>query len=1211
MHSRLDKLKNKVVGRRLLESLLLEVAADHHNSHSNPMIVISEASKSAKPRTSSTGSYGAASTGTTSRLRALSLVLIGGSRSPVGRSHSTPKKLTKELIKHETAQVILKKLLHVLLDLGLQHPIPLRTASGNTSGPVSKTAKVYVANTNDCIYLAPASSASFTYEDVENGGIPQDHPEESEDDSDSENSDDEVILSDDDETTPTEDRRPLVAPTQLPPRRLRHKMRNFSSPNYLCTKIDADSPIPHTFAVVIELSKETTVKDVRFEFQSVSNVLWPTGDPYNKTFVREKFKVGLMEWSTTLADADFFINTANSNDVRAKKISPAELARRTRHYKLVRIKESVDGVELGSKSLVSLDRETHLENTILGSQPATETYKAGIYVFLLPVLLPEHIPPTVVSINGSLTHSLNVSFNKVSDKLSRKTKTVASYSLPMVRTPPSFANSIADKPIYVNRVWNDALHYIITFPKKYVALGSEHVINVKLVPMVKDVIIKRIKFNVLERITYVSKNLQKEYDYDGDDPFFLKGMESDKSRERVVSVCELKTKHKTASSQPEPYKEEVIKCPDNNLLFSCYVPEDADGAFDDPLARPLAQRDTKMIATPLDINIALPFLTTRFDKLTQTASGGPGLLALSNPASRRASISLQDGQAFNPLLPVIGSLETNLKHGDSLTEADLRPETSALMPEDTQNQHQENVTLGYTSVSKALSPDSNYRHIQIHHRLQVCFRISKPDPLDNYKMHHYEVVVDTPLILLSAKCSDESVQLPRYDELGLPGFKETDHDQQVSFRIPNFDNNGVSIRPLQDTSDEQLPSFEEATSPTSSPVTRCVSLGDDLISRIPSITPSDPAPAYEVSASQNNHDIVKPLNIDALVNYDEKDAATSNRRQSRLRSSLVNSFAPTTSSSMINTDTSSSTISRASNNSTGVSNEAMGQSNKGLPDTRELIDPSFPIPGGLLDPDLPILELESSVLPALGLDSSVPDQDLLDNLYSVPSAPSLPSVPSASSTGVLALEMDKLSVQRPSSEESLFLQSEAGRNDECGLEAATASSTENATEGDSQTVRSIGVGGASLDAHDVIGAMNGSSFNEPAFGITAPREPAVATNSKHSDAIKLAKTASGPQAQNGLFSPVNQPQQAGSGAPVQLAEDFEDEEADEVASLFTQETSAFEQRLPLLANVSIDNLSRSTTNMSGRPANTNKILTDSLSIFTEANPPPQDIYHSY
>lgn len=201
-----------------------------------------------------------------------------------------------------------------------------------------------------------------------------------------------------------------------------------------------------------------------------------------------------------------------------------------------------------------------------------------------------------------------MNFNKTSDKLNRKLKVSASYNVPMVRTPPNFANSIADKPIYVNRVWNDAVHYMITFPRKYVSLGSEHVINVKLVPLVKHVVVKRIKFNVLERITYVSKNLLKEFDYDSEDPYNLhpKSKEN-KVRERVVALCELKTKSKNSSSTVgDPYKEEVIKCPENNLLFSCYEPE----SDLNPRRRNQGKdndKDKTMIASPLDINVALPF----------------------------------------------------------------------------------------------------------------------------------------------------------------------------------------------------------------------------------------------------------------------------------------------------------------------------------------------------------------------------------------------------------------------------------------------------------------------------------------------------------------------------------------------------------------------------------------------------------------------------
>ena len=209
--------------------------------------------------------------------------------------------------------------------------------------------------------------------------------------------------------------------------------------------------------------------------------------------------------------------------MKLKNISPEDLARRTRSYELVDFKKktSNSGVS-GDENTEELSSSSTSINTFPGSPMFQNTeHKAGLYVFLLPILLPEHIPASIVSINGSLIHTLLVNFNKTSDKLNRKLKVSASYNVPMVRTPPNFANSIADKPIYVNRVWNDAVHYMITFPRKYVSLGSEHVINVKLVPLVKHVVLKRIKFNVLERITYVSKNLLKEFDYDSEDPYNL------------------------------------------------------------------------------------------------------------------------------------------------------------------------------------------------------------------------------------------------------------------------------------------------------------------------------------------------------------------------------------------------------------------------------------------------------------------------------------------------------------------------------------------------------------------------------------------------------------------------------------------------------------------------------------------------------------------
>ncbi|ODV79176.1 uncharacterized protein CANTADRAFT_51430, partial [Suhomyces tanzawaensis NRRL Y-17324] len=959
----LDKFKHKV-GRRSSEPLLLvepnPSASDRRSSTSNPSIVISDPNPRNHADDSETGPQYASLTAHP-RLRAH------------GSTHAanTSKKQVKELIKQESAHIILKKLVHTLHELGLQNPIPLKATNGSPNGSVSKTTKLYVANTNDCIYLAPASLASFTYEDVENGGNASNSNNlnandlldmDSEYNQHASHDDESAVVSDDDDPILSSHfnenvrrhsnsfNNSVTADPNLEniPSRLQQKMDSFSSPNYLCTKIDSDKPIPHTFAVIIELSKDTrSVRDVKFEFQSMTNILWPTGDPYSKGHVRERFRIGHMEWNTSLGEADYYINSSNTNDVKTKKLTPDDLARRTREYKLINIRDLANGVDKANKAKEDNWLTTSSNGTLSYSTPGAsssspnDVFKAGHYVFLLPILLPQHIPATIVSINGSLEHSLFVSFSKTSDKINRKVKVLGNYQLPMVRTPPSFANSIADKPIYVNRVWNDSLHYIITFPKKYVALGAEHVVNVKLVPLVKDVIIKRIKFNVLERITYVSKNLSKEYDYDSEDPYYLRGLSSDnKVRERVVPLCELKTKMKpNNTSGNEPYKEEVIKCPENNLLFVCYEPDDEldNLNLNDPLCKGDQQPNTT-IASPLDINIALPFLTTRTDKTMLTNSDGddsdltPRQGSISNDRfasvdgmGKRPSKSDQGAPSspgLSPTSPIIGTLETNMSHSFSNNEDYssmndfFTPDSSAYINDEhgTSSSPSENIQLGFTHVARALYPDSNFRHVQIHHRLQVCFRISKPDPKDDFRMHHYEVVVDTPLILVSSKCNDESIQLPEYDEIFTTQEFGEPTGSKPRFRTPNFgtasyDNNGVTIKALNEQGDERLPSFEEATSTPSSPITRTFSISEDPLSRIPSISalgpsfnpnylPRGPAPAYEAPSSpsparpSNLEDpVLGPLNIDQLVNLDSA-SSSSTIRTSRLRSSLVSSFAP-------------------------------------------------------------------------------------------------------------------------------------------------------------------------------------------------------------------------------------------------------------------------------------------------------------------------------
>ncbi|KAI5965466.1 ECM21 [Candida theae] len=861
------------------------------------------------------------------------------------------KPKTKDLVKQETAYVVSKKLVTMLQDLGLQNPILLKTS---TQGSVSKTIQVYVANSNDCIYLPPASSASFTYEDVENGGAILTDDIEGSSPTATDNDTQATITNHGGRGTTEQYTSHSSSLTQLEDpvsNTLYQRMRSFHSPNYLCTKIDSELPIPHTFAVIIELGKDlSTVKDLAFKFQSITQIMWPMGDPYkdpyNRATAKEKFKIGTMQWRTTLDDADYYISSSNSNEVRSKNIGPEDLAKRTRSYTLVDTKNNDRSDANGDTSFGEVESSSTSINTFSGgsqmpSNNNTE-HKAGLYVFLLPILLPENMPASIVSINGSLIHTLSASFNKTSDKLNRKLKVSASYNVPMVRTPPNFANSIADKPIYVNRVWNDAVHYMITFPRKYVSLGSEHVINVKLVPLVKHVVVKRIKFNVLERITYVSKNLQKEFDYDSQDPYNIhpKSKEN-KVRERVVGLCELKTKSKSSSStNGDSYKEEVIKCPENNLLYSCYEPEkDLE-----PRQRNRGKdndKDKTMIATPLDINVALPFLTTKSDKTLLTSSSNTvlnedesivdqsrssgGASASKMPSSRPRQASVD--ASSSPTSPIIGALETNLANVDEIglhadvykrkvqkqsrsgqhevSKSNLRsPSVSNYLSDDmsAKNLPPQNIKNGYTLTTRALYPDSNYRHIQISHRLQVCFRISKPDPKDDYKMHHYEVVVDTPLILLSSKCNEGSIQLPQYDEIdGATTSTGTDLggdllSSHAKTNGPNYTGNGVSIRQWSQNDEDaginsfgdQLPSFEEAMSTPNSPKSRAISISEGQLSSIPSVPtvlPNEPAPAYDYEeptgrTAESQTPSLDSVNIDEIVSEELTNTNTNSSTSS-------------------------------------------------------------------------------------------------------------------------------------------------------------------------------------------------------------------------------------------------------------------------------------------------------------------------------------------
>lgn len=735
---------------------------------SEPLPITTSLSHSVEKR-SSNGSLFSPETSSTLLTQAIRRLESAERTSARSRSRSVSKREKRILIRQETSQVILKKILHVLEDAGAQLPITLETYENAFTMAPSKNVKIHIANSSDCVYLPASRSKASIADEFEHG--PGDLDEE-------EDTDDYL-----DNLDPVDRFRAAFNNGHI----FEQKMRNATSPNYLCSEVESDTLIPHLFAVIAEVGPgQIMLSKLEVTFRSDVKTEWPDCENGSIMPSKESFGIASHTWSLDWDDADYFISNVNSNERFDRKTKSADLANRSTVYSLI-------------------DAKTTSTVPPVFPEQKLKDVKAGLYLFFLPIIFPSNIPSTVRTLNGSLTHKLFIDIPYETEKHLKKSTVHASYELPMVRAPPPLATSILDKPIHVTRTWSDSLHYMITFPRKYVSLGSEHIINVKLIPLAKDVVVKRIKFNVLESVRYLSRDCSKEYEYDSSRHSVTK-LRGLKAKDRVFPLCELKTKQKSYDgSTSVPFKQEIIKCQNNNLLNACYEQKSLSSG-------------EVVISSPLDINVALPFLTSKAEKEF-----------LTSPESRshsrsptRGSMSSKRDSTFNPEIissDLIGSLETKVGHPECpLNLVEAKKHKISLNSSSYAVGHEINKEEGSTIDTKALSPDSNFKHIQISHRLQISFRVSKPDSMQNFKLRHYEIVIDTPLTLLSSKCNEGSTQLPNYEEiLSSSNTADNSSSSEIKFRIPQYSGNGVLIKQLGFNSGERLPSFEEATSTLNSP----------------------------------------------------------------------------------------------------------------------------------------------------------------------------------------------------------------------------------------------------------------------------------------------------------------------------------------------------------------------------------------------------------
>lgn len=422
-----------------------------------------------------------------------------------------------------------------------------------------------------------------------------------------------------------------------------------------------------------------------------------------------------------------------------------------------------------------------------------------------------------------------------------------SYKLPAIRLPPSDATSTLNKSIYVNKVWNKALNYELLLPRKFTQLSPPNNLSVppndkflrnntfmlqmKLVPLVKNLQLKRIKINIVEKITYTAKASTS-----GE-------RKTPKSRttDRSVTMLEIKTKDKGSNSNVNrsnvPLKTQIIKgCVNDNLLTFCYNNEKSScfketdsnhghglsnsGSFkassgflhgskkmsrflDTSLSishNPITgnnhhssnsnsshtqNQEDVVITNPVKLQCPLNFVANDDSKFIQTVyehlctgtsdlnglhdgsdyvdkgNDTMSIFSVNSGGNDKSDVFSDDDQPVSRS-PVRRqrnfsfSSVNNTNLGTSNKNNFSNGNWSSVQNEDKTNSH-------------TFLPDTSFSNLKVRHRLQISFRISRPDPKiknsdGEFKLHHYEVIVDTPIVFVSPFCVTEALDLPSYED---------------------------------------------------------------------------------------------------------------------------------------------------------------------------------------------------------------------------------------------------------------------------------------------------------------------------------------------------------------------------------------------------------------------------------------------------------------
>ncbi|CAI4055936.1 hypothetical protein SUVZ_02G0170 [Saccharomyces uvarum] len=576
------------------------------------------------------------------------------------------------------------------------------------------------------------------------------------------------------------------------------------------------SMVSYSIAIIISVKKPTRYTDIQLELCSRVKVFWNTGVPPTKTFNEEFYNAASMKWNLNSENFNLFVPLSISPDDQMIENNSNDRQMRLFKNKAVEERTYLDKTKTKSDLLNTIDTKKNY------------LYQPGDYVFLVPVVFSNHVPETIYLPSARVGYRLRIAtkavnrkgfyhqdsnspqlaaspdsssslsstssslkltetesaqahkkignalFNKVKNHLHMSSHQLknegageedifAEYPFKIIRTPPPVAVSTANKPIYINRVWTDSLSYEISFAQKYVSLDSDVPIKIKLAPICKNVYVKRIHVSVTEKVTFVSKGYEYEYDQtdpvakDPYNPYYL-DFASKRRKERSLSLFEIRTKEKGSRA----LREEIIENAFNDNLLS-YSPIDDDSNTKG------TQKEKIGITEPVIIETNLKFPKyENLDKRTAKIIPPYGIDAYTSIPNLEHALSNGSSHRRPSMIGFLSGHKNTKTHDEN-----AKPIYDSKFHETIIKTNSGLPVKSHTRLNKSkrgLYLDSlHFSNIYCRHKLEIMLRISKPDPENPSKLRHYEVLIDTPIFLVSEQCNSGNMELPTYDMATMDG----------------------------------------------------------------------------------------------------------------------------------------------------------------------------------------------------------------------------------------------------------------------------------------------------------------------------------------------------------------------------------------------------------------------------------------------------------